>query len=619
MGKYLKFLRSAKDDYLTSRRYDFTVEFEQKINRGQMQRGTKMPITDSITVSLRIDIVSSILLEEWEKVAYEVYFDAEITELGVRLLEEELAGLKDDDYVSIRVGTIAIWGCGQNERYRQVYRVEQVLEDPEASADIEAVRQIVLGRIKESVSIYQGALDMVINIYHKLVRGEKLIQHAIIKERVIHYIKDTDKEESSIKSDEGLKYMDVAEEEDLVTVVIEFAEFLVYMKENLYSNKRVNPKYHIEALRARILDILKRNIKFEVADRTTLPRTAQPTNSDIKSAYPKKLPILKGHKDINRMLESFNLKGIYTEEDELKHQKAYKLSGKGRLSRSRRPKGIPPFSNLWMFLTKEEKAEILTWMLNELETLYGVKFYDPIRYNDFYYKFTHFEPGLYIFGDNGLYINDGRMFMYDLSISDSFQSIFRKDGNLNLSFFVCLWEDLDQGTSGDPFTSIWTIEGQLACWRAFLDGKLHSRTEFMIKGFIEVTDVFLGHYWDEKRKRWRTKGVRISRDKADKREGFDLKKQRYYDWPADFEVEAMTVAQTALASGASSWDLAQFYEWIKEKSPWLELEYAEGVSERIFKMLPDDLIKEFINHFDRNELARLAKPKLLIDGEEKID
>lgn len=294
------------------------------------------------------------------------------------------------------------------------------------------------------------------------------------------------------------------------------------------------------------------------------------------------------------------------------------------LNRSRGPQGEPPFSNIWMFLKRNEKSAIMKKMLNSLEELYGIKFFDPIRNPDFYYKFTHFEPGLYIFGDNGLLvISREEFYMYDLSMSDVVQGFFRRDkkGN-NLQWFMRLTKDFDLGASGDPLTTIWNIEGQLLVWRWFINTGRKSKIP-LIKDFIDYDNTFLGHFWDKVRKIWRSTQPHFTRDNATGRKGFQLNKTNWHlSWPAETTIEDTTIAQTACAAGLVSFTLVDFYSWIKDqKINWEELEYAEGAQRRMHKMIPVELMESFMSHFDLDKLKELAHPRKLIitDKTKKVE
>lgn len=280
------------------------------------------------------------------------------------------------------------------------------------------------------------------------------------------------------------------------------------------------------------------------------------------------------------------------------------------MSRSRRPQGEPPFSNIFIYLTEEEKLKIFTEALNQLQELYDIEFFDPIRDRDFYYNFTHFKPGLYIFGDNGLFIvSEDEFYMYDLSVSDVLQGYIRRseDGK-NFKWFIRLTPEIDLGPTGDPFTTLWNIEGQLIIWRSFLDGKFPGDKIPYHPEFMKPCKTFLGHFYDKIRKIWRTTFPHLTTDRASKRKTFNLRKNKYQlHLSHKGIVDDTTMAQICCSTGVVSFKLADFYEWIRERRI-LSVDFVEGASYRILEMIPEDMLPDFMMNFDIKELEKFAWP-----------
>ena len=240
----------------------------------------------------------------------------------------------------------------------------------------------------------------------------------------------------------------------------------------------------------------------------------------------------------------------------------------GSMDRSREALGQPPFSLLWMFCHKI-KQEVLTEALNRIEKLYKIDFIDPIRDRDFYYKLTQKEPGLYVFGDNGLLMGkDGIIGVYDLSISDVFQGYLRRQDKNNFCFFVRLNGEYDCGSTGDALTTIWNIEGQIYIWRKFLDGYLSSKKEWPeITDLCEHANTFLGHYYCESIKDWMTIGVRLTKDDAKKAIPVSFKRGQinHFAWSPKKSILRNEFLALCISSGMIDMKLTKFYEWCRLK------------------------------------------------------
>jgi hypothetical protein len=285
----------------------------------------------------------------------------------------------------------------------------------------------------------------------------------------------------------------------------------------------------------------------------------------------------------------------------------------GYLDRSRQAMGEPPYSGGWMFLYAVKKI-ILTYILNEFEKLYKVKFYDPIRYDDFYWRFTHLVDGLYLFGDNGMLVKNKQIIAtWDLSISDIYAGYLRRDAEgRNFCFFPRISAGIDSGSTGGMLTTVWNIENQVNMWSCFNEGKLTIDNEEWpeIAGLCESTKAFLGHMYVERMKRWMSQGVRLTTDSTDKSIPFRIKRGRVNNFSLSHKKMPLAneFAQLVIASGLSSLKIQKFYEWVKKKKLKIP-EYVYGIRERIGSVLrSNELVEDFMNLQKRKTLEVLAAP-----------
>jgi hypothetical protein len=286
----------------------------------------------------------------------------------------------------------------------------------------------------------------------------------------------------------------------------------------------------------------------------------------------------------------------------------------GWMDRSREANGQPPLSLLWMFVYPIKKL-LYNTMLNEFERIFGIKFIDPIRDKDFYWKFTHLQDGLYLFGDNGMKIEHGKIIcVYDLSISDVFQGFLRRDelGN-NLCFFQRLDSNFDCGSTGGAFTTIWNIEGQLLLWRALLNKELMTDKSWpYVNNLCEESSAFLGHSYFPRMKRFITEGVRLTRDNARRSIPLPYSRGRrvFIDLKHEKKITYAEFAQLSIACGLGQLKMRKFYDWVRLKRLSIDPEGA-GVWERIHDVVPQDLIPEFLSLFNMRSLDILASPLVL--------
>jgi hypothetical protein len=294
------------------------------------------------------------------------------------------------------LGTIALWFLRKNERRRQIEAVKTRGRD----LDWQTLREKYRVHRDEIISrVYTWVLQEAYDYLDTIVKDKNWI---LLQTNVEDYIRDQKKRKTSVVSTvyDRFPYEFIVEHANLPKIAKHFMVLIKLIMDNIFSEKRLNWRFILSAIRNRPFD-----------------------------------------------LEEFSFGHAV-----------------GTMSRSREANGQPPFSLLWMMVYPEKKR-ILKEALNRIELIYKVKFYDPIRHDNFYYLFTHFVDGLYLFGDNGILIRNGTIIgIYDLSISDVWQAWVRQEEGKNFCFFLWIGEGYDCGSTGDAFTTLWNIEGQVFLW-----------------------------------------------------------------------------------------------------------------------------------------------------------
>lgn len=390
-------------------------------------------------------------------------------------------------------------------RWYERKRQREAIEDRSKNRDWQVLKeQYKLVRDKVIAEVYLPLLDAAIQYLTGILN---LNDWDRFRKNVHNYITEQQKGKTSMVAtsfDERYPYKKFLEINNPEKIIRPFIKLLELIKFNFFSNKRLNPDFILAALRNRPLDLLNE---------------------------------------------------IFGETE-----------SEGEMDRSREANGQPPFSLFWM-MVYEIKKKLIKRALRAIERIYDIKFYDPIRYSDFYYRFTHFQNGLYVFGDNGLLIEGGEIqAMYDLSISDVFQAYLRRDGKRNFCFFLRLDAFYDCGSTGDAFTSIWNIEGQIFIWYVFRKGLLSTDKNWPeIKDLCEETITFLGHCWIAILKDWITLGVRLTKDSAKKMISFEYQfgKQNVIELEGPATIPRNEFLATAISSGVlEDCRLKKFYEWV---------------------------------------------------------
>lgn len=462
-----------------------------------------------------------------------------------------------DDFERSTCGSIVLWGLRRNERKRQTEKMIKCSQYP----DWVAIRDNWVNNHKDEVKlIYSYILERGYDYLDTIIKDH---DYSRILEYMYRFINENDKKRVSMMAGERFEYVNMYDikTNELKVMIKDYRDFLSEINANIYSKKRVNPKFLLTAIRNRPLDIL------------------------------------------SILIEDFE--NVNSREGKLK----------GEMDRGREANGQPPMSELWMFLY-EIKDEIEHECLNRMERIYKLKFLDPIRDRDFYYKFTHWKKGLYIFGDNGYRLNHKEDIMYDLSISDIFCGFMRRDkeGN-NICTFQRLNDSFDCGSTGSHDTTLWNIATQLNIWDSYNEGLLSTSKSWPhVKDLVEECDTFLGHYYHPLLKTWMSKGVRLTTDNARKAIALLLRKGIYnhIEWNLHKNIQLNEYAQLVTTSGFGKLKLSDFYDWVRRKRLHMGAEIY-GITERVGGVLIEpELIKEFMSLHDEKQIRLFAEPLELI-------
>lgn len=536
MDPFTASIRKASKNFCVSDGYDFRHEFANR----NYQSGIYMPLT-MYCAKLDVDFYMRSGRNSYARMEAVIKGRYELTNLG----KLKLQILKEmDNFERTTCGTIALWGFRENERKRQLAKVEHLSKD---------------FNWNEPRKVYQEHLEELMEkVYFMVLNSAKEYLMEILQdrdeERILTYINKFigkyDKHQISMMSKERYPYYHILEGHvKILEAIEEYIKLIDYILENFYSILRLNPIYILSALR-------------------------------------------------NRPLELINI-----DENGLN----------GWMDRSREANGQPPLSLLWMFIF-EIKEKLYKLAIGALESVWGIKIFDPIRDKDFYWRFTHFNDGLYMFGDNGLVIKGGKIVvMYDLSISDVYQGLLRRnEEGKNFCFFQRINEKYDCGSTGGAFTTVWNIDGQFAIWKAFEEGRLKCDEDWPhISDLCEKSSTFLGHYWNARMKRWMTLGLRLTKDNARKSVAFRVKRgsSNHLSWEQK-EVNTAEFAQLVVSSGFGAKKLRKFYDWVRLKRLSIDPEEM-GVTERIGEVA-EKHIPEFLSLFKEESLVTLARPLELV-------
>lgn len=288
----------------------------------------------------------------------------------------------------------------------------------------------------------------------------------------------------------------------------------------------------------------------------------------------------------------------------------------GDMWRSRGALGIVPLSHVWAY-AYNAKDEIVKHFIDELKGHHRV--YTPMDDPKFYYHYAHKDrPGWYMFGDNiALMDDEGNVQIRDVAMSEVLQAMFRQGKNgENLVWFPWLNADTRQGPSGDPFTTMWNLEGNIGLLTIqedepgmFLDAALG------LTDIIEETTAFLGMGWTSDG-RLLNLGMKLTVDSADKRIPVYLrpKGHNFLRW-SESKVDLERALQTVVAYGLhEDIDLVWWYDrTVDSRSYDIEMDYLSA-DERVMYGLENQAgIIDDLMDIIKSERMRQWWPKLSIE------
>lgn len=571
MARYVDLCRKNLKIFYTPVVYGSKEEFGSK----DLFSGSTMPLS-SICTNLKVKhTIYSGGQESWEDFYGKEEADYSMNNLGKIIYADLKQSAHLHKMERTRIGSIGINIYAMNERRRQLQRFQRYKNDGfrhAGASDIDLMRKS---------STYKGLqlfrkfclenIDIDIELYTwylKEIRRQIQIRlddksKDLIKDTISHYISEQNKKKTSIMPRLNLSYPYLVKREQPLQIAQQHVDIIDETLKDLYSMRRINPKIFLNPLRQRPSD--------------------------------------------------YSL---------IKETSAY-----SRMSRSRKPLGVPQLSHIKMTIydIKDEIDIALTKKMHTLWRLSEQDFFTPYTDEDFLYNYYNRKKGVYIFGDNGCVVkNSFDKLAYDVSMSEAVTAYATRDNlGKNFCFFVRLNNQYDTGASGDPLTWAWNINNQFKLWRAYKNGILQGEHFPEIPEIIDHSDLFLGIWLNPETNRSRNIGLRLTKDKAADMQGYQFKMgDNIIEWPIQHEIEDTSIMQTIITSGVSDISLEAFYNWAYKKGLKDDMNSLEDYSlpeiiERMLKKTEDR--KSFFELFDGIDLEYLADPMSIIWTEVKED
>jgi hypothetical protein len=263
--------------------------------------------------------------------------------------------------------------------------------------------------------------------------------------------------------------------------------------------------------------------------------------------------------------------------------------------RSRGALGILPLSHIWAY-TYNVKDDVISSFLDRL--IGGRTIFTPITHDTFYRDYAHMtKNGWYIFGDNLAYVEDGEERIVDIAMSEILQAYLRAgDKGENFCWFPHLTNTDRQAPSGDPFTTLWNMEGDIGMIAVQEeDPGLFKDDLIGLEDVIEETNAFLG--MARSNGKLLNMGVKLTVDSADKRIPVYLKPSGGLLHWTPSKVDLMRALQTVVSYGLhEEIELKWWYDRIAPELSTISLDYLSA-DERIdngFRNTPG-LVDELID------------------------
>jgi len=537
--------------FLTDRKYDWTEEMAGR----NPWSGTRMPLS-ALTRRLRVRY-------NWRVVTPDKYLTASVRALHLEAhydlhpAGKEVLRVQQREFglERSRIGTLSTWTLRGNERLRQIARLKhwQRLDEQGKLPYFELRRRFVDWFVSERLPEWKRVFEFLIDaIQDNIDQGSERVFDVFQQ-----YRNAQDKHKSSYMR--GVAWKQVKEKDALAGAHAVSQTLSSILKEGLWASKAPNPKCFLAALRNRPLD-----------------------------------KVYGGAGVWRPMMMSTN----YTV---------------GDMYRSRGALGLIPLSHVWAY-SYNVKEEVINSFLDRL--LQGLPVYTPMLNTSFYKDFVFLtRNGWYMFGDNIAKVENGDELVYDVSMSEILQGHLRTgERGENFVWFPWLTNGVRQAPSGDPFTTLWNLEGNV--------GLLHIRDEdpglFLDEGLgltdvLEETKAFLG-MGRSRDGRVMNMGLKLTVDSADKRIPVHLRPTGGLLHWGPAKVDLMRALQTVVAYGLhTDVDLRWWYDRVTIEETPLELEYMSA-DERIengFTQTPS-LVDELVDIIGERKLIEWW-PHLEID------
>lgn len=542
-------LQMAKS-FLTHRKYDW----KEEITGRNPWSGTRMPLS-AITKKLRLRynwrnvLPDKYLTDGVKALQVECHYDLHPAGKEILRLQSKRFGLDRS-----RFGTLGSWLMRSNERQRQIARLQYWKQlDRKGQLPLETIRtrfrDWFLG---ERLDEWKRLFEVLIDAVQENRRQGPERVFDLFNE----YRQAQDKHNSSYMRGVSWKQVSMKDAErgaEAIEVTLE-----TILKEGIWSQAAPNPKNFLAALRNRPVDSVSGGVGIW-----------------------------------RKMMVSSN----------------YTI---GTMWRSRGALGVIPLSHVWAYAFNV-KDDLVHSFLDRL--IGGRIIFTPLTSDEFYRNYANrTKNGWYIFGDNLAYVEDGQERIVDIAMSEILQAYLRSgEKGENLCWFPHLTETDRQAPSGDPFTTLWNMEGDIGLIAIQEEDPGLFRDDLIgLDDIVEETNAFLGMARSDGK--LLNMGVKLTVDSADKRIPVYLKPSGGLLHWTPGKVDLMRALQTVVSYGLhEEIDLKWWYDRIAPETQMISLDYLSA-DERIengFKHTPG-LVDELIDIIGQRKLENWW-PHLEID------
>lgn len=503
--------------FLTRSKYDW----KEEITGRNPWSGTRMPLS-AITKRLRVrynwrNVLPDKYLTDGVKALHmECHFDLHPAGKEILRLQSKRFGLERS-----RFGTLGSWLMRSNERQRQIARLEYWRNlDRQGKLPLETLRSRFLDWfLGERLDEWKRVIEVLIDTVRENIRqgSERVF------ELFTEYRQAQDKHNSSYMR--GISWKQISETDAMKGAQAVEITLEAILKAGIWSKDVPNPKNFLAALRCRPVDRVSGGV------------------------------------------------GIWRK---MMVSSSYTI---GDMWRSRGALGILPLSHVWAY-AYNVKDDVIASFLDRL--ISGRSVFTPLGHDTFYRDYAHkTKNGWYIFGDNLAHIQDGEERIVDIAMSEILQAYLRSGENgENLCWFPHLTSTDRQAPSGDPFTTMWNMEGDLGLIAIQEEDPGLFRDDLIgLEDIVEETNAFLG--MARSSGKMYNMGLKLTVDSADRRIPVYLKPSGGLLHWAPSKVDLMRALQTIVSYGLhEEIDLIWWYDRIAPELNTISLDYLSA-DERI--------------------------------------